>query len=104
MIHKDGHTYISAGKEYLYDDCPADIFMTGKAMEMGIRPNDIVYDNSSSVRGIVKSSVFSAASIPICHFRRPRTSCPGERAGSHETWKCGRGAGSGAQILAAPLL
>lgn len=58
MIHKDGHTYISAGKEYLYDDCPADIFMTGKAMEMGIRPNDIVYDNSSSVRGIVKSSVF----------------------------------------------
>lgn len=33
MIHKDGHTYISAGKEYLYDDCPADIFMTGKAME-----------------------------------------------------------------------
>lgn len=52
MIHKDGHTYISAGKEYLYDDCPADIFMTGKAMEMGIRPNDIVYDNSSSVRGL----------------------------------------------------
>ena len=27
-------------------------------MEMGIRPNDIVYDNSSSVRRIVKSSVF----------------------------------------------
>lgn len=105
MIHKDGHTYISAGKEYLYDDCPADIFMTGKAMEMGIRPNDIVYDNSSSVRGDCEEFRFSRQRVYLfCHFRRPRTSCPGERAGSHETWKCGRGAGSGAQILAAPLL
>lgn len=59
LVHKNGHTYLVSGeKKFPYDECPAEIFQSGKKMEMGVRLNDMVFDPASPIRGKITRSIF----------------------------------------------
>ena len=58
LVRENGHTYLVAGEKFLYDECPQEIFASGRPMEMGVRLNDMIFDDSSPVRGKVTRSVF----------------------------------------------
>ena len=58
LVRENGHTYLVAGEKFLYDECPPEIFASGKPMEMGSRLNDMVFDDQSPIRGKITRSVF----------------------------------------------
>lgn len=58
LKHENGKTYLLAGKEFPYDACPPEIFSSGKEMEVGVRLNDMVFDDASPLRGTVERIVF----------------------------------------------
>ena len=58
LVQQNGRAYIDVGEKYPLDDCPMDIFAGGQKMEMGVRSNDIAFDNTSPIRAKVRSSVF----------------------------------------------
>ena len=58
LVRENGHTYLVAGEKFLYDECPPEIFASGKPMEMGSRLNDMVFDDQSPIRGRITRSVF----------------------------------------------
>lgn len=55
---KDEKVYLEVGESILYPEGSPDIFTHGKNMELGIRPNNIVFDNESPLKARVKSVVF----------------------------------------------
>ena len=58
LVRENGHIYLVAGEKFLYDECPPEIFASGKPMEMGSRLNDMVFDDQSPIRGKITRSVF----------------------------------------------
>lgn len=58
LVRENDRTYIDAGRKFPYDECPEDIFASGKKMEMGVRSNDVAFDETSPVRAVVRSEVF----------------------------------------------
>lgn len=58
LVRENGHTYLVAGEKFPYDECPEDVFASGKPMEMGVRLNDMMFDSASPVRGTVTRSIF----------------------------------------------
>ena len=58
LVQQDGRAYIDVGEKYPLDDCPMEIFADGQKMEMGVRSNDVAFDNTSPIRAKVRSSVF----------------------------------------------
>lgn len=59
LIKKENKNYIDIGQEYILwkEELPESL-KDEKSLEIGIRPNDIIFDNSSPIRGIVKHCVF----------------------------------------------
>lgn len=58
LVRENGHTYLVAGEKFPFDECPEDIFASGKSMEMGSRLNDMIFDPESPIKGTVKRSIF----------------------------------------------
>lgn len=59
MVKKDGEIFLNVDNDLIRwsEPLPAHIDFV-KKVELGVRPNDIVFDNTSNVRGIVKRCVF----------------------------------------------
>lgn len=59
VVKENGRCYLQGGKELIpwEEPIPEDLDLT-KKVELGIRPNDIVFDPASPIRGTVKRSVF----------------------------------------------
>lgn len=59
LIKKDNKFYIDSGKQHILwtEEVPQNLKSEIK-LDMGIRPNDIIFDNAAPVRGIIKHSVF----------------------------------------------
>ncbi len=55
---KDHQVYLEVGQSLPYPEGREDIFRSGASMELGIRPNNIVFDESSPLKGKIKSVVF----------------------------------------------
>ncbi|MBP1578235.1 MAG: ABC transporter ATP-binding protein, partial [Oscillospiraceae bacterium] len=58
VFDKNGANLDFGGKLYRWDEKLPEDIDTAKKMELGVRPNDIVFDESSNIRGIVRRSVF----------------------------------------------
>ena len=57
-ITHDQEAALQLCEKFLYDECPPEIFASGKPMEMGSRLNDMVFDDQSPIRGKITRSVF----------------------------------------------
>ena len=59
VSEKDGKLYLECGtSQALGMDAPQGVDFHGKKMEMGVRLNDVVFDNASPIKATVKSKVF----------------------------------------------
>ena len=58
LVLKEGKVYFSIGEDVLYPEGSPDIFRQHPKMELGIRPNNIVFDDSSPIKAKVKTIVF----------------------------------------------
>lgn len=59
LVRKDDRVYLDTGKEdILWEEELPENLKDEVEIEMGVRPNDIIFDNTSSIRCIIKSCVF----------------------------------------------
>jgi iron(III) transport system ATP-binding protein len=57
-VERDGKYFINVGQEILYSEQKPDGYVQYKETVMGIRPMDIIFDDSSQIRGTVIQEVF----------------------------------------------
>lgn len=58
VFDKSGASLDFGGKLYRWNEKLPDDIDTAKKMELGVRPNDIVFDKDSDIKGIVRRAVF----------------------------------------------